>query len=48
MMKYTSKFSFEIKKVMLKNIISVHGAGKLLVDHNYIGQDKKMVNSKPD
>ena len=31
MLKYKSKFSFEIKNVMLKITISAHGAGKLLV-----------------
>ena len=31
MLKYKSKFSFEIKNGMLKITISAHGAGKLLV-----------------
>ena len=35
MLKYKSKFSFEIKNVMLKIIISAHGAGKLLVNYNF-------------
>ena len=31
MLKYQSKFSFEIKNFMLKFTIYAHGAGKLLV-----------------
>ena len=35
MLKYKSKFSFEIKNVLLKITNSAHGAGKLLVTQLY-------------
>ena len=35
MLKYKSKFSFEIKNVMLKITIYAHGGGKLLVMINF-------------